>query len=107
VHNPEDHNMNLQCRGNVKSYTDSIYFVLSAYLWGYVGSRNSGFSKITEYGWAIRVRFLEGADVSFHYHVQTGSGNHPASNPMAIGGSAPSVGPYLHLNFVIMKHRRL
>jgi hypothetical protein len=40
----------------------------------------------------IRVRILAGAEnFSLHHHVQTSSGNHPASYPVGTRGSFPGV----------------
>jgi hypothetical protein len=41
-------------------------------------------------GWTIGVLFQAGAgNFSLHHRVQTGSGAHPASYAMGIGGSFP------------------
>jgi hypothetical protein len=56
-------------------------------------SRDSSVGIATGYGLddrMIGVRFLEGAgNFSLRYHVQTGSGAHPASYPMRTTGSFP------------------
>jgi len=40
--------------------------------------------------WGSKVQFPEGAgNFSLHYHVQNGSGAHPASYPMVTRGSFP------------------
>jgi hypothetical protein len=45
-------------------------------------------------GWTTRFQFLVGAmqDFSLHYCVQTGSGAHPASYTMGMGGGAVTPG---------------
>jgi hypothetical protein len=54
-------------------------------------SRDSSVSIALGYRWDDRdsgVRFLVGAEnFSLHYHVQNGSGAHPASYPMGTRGS--------------------
>jgi hypothetical protein len=45
----------------------------------------------TGYGLDGRVRFPAVQDLSLLHVVQTGSGTHPASNPMGTGGSFPGV----------------
>jgi hypothetical protein len=56
-----------------------------------VKSHDSSVSVVLGYGlddWGSRVLFLVGAgNFSLHYHVQDGSGAHPASIPVVMRGS--------------------
>jgi hypothetical protein len=64
-------------------------------LWWDTKSHDSSVSLVLGYeldDWGSRVRFLvAAADFPLHYHVQTGSGAHPASCPMGTRGSSLGV----------------
>jgi hypothetical protein len=57
-----------------------------------VGSRDSAVGIKTGYGLddrGVGFEFRWGQEFSLHHVVQTGNGAHPASYPMATGGSFP------------------
>jgi hypothetical protein len=85
-HNPEDLDLNLQRSENLKSRNLESITVSTRCGWVYdIPAPYLGYGPDD---WVSRVRFqAEAGNFSLHYHVQNGSGAHPASYPMGTRGS--------------------